>query len=77
MSISTTMQTTSKESMKPKITDPSEERCDTCQGIGLEKREVIVCDKCNGKKCMFCNSSGLSQHPYETCRKCFGSGQSL
>jgi len=49
-------------------------RCSECSGIGLIKKEIIICTKCNGIKCIFCRASGYKQMPYETCEKCDGCG---
>ena len=49
-------------------------RCIDCSGIGLIKKEIIICTKCNGIKCIFCRASGYKQMPYETCEKCDGCG---
>ncbi len=50
-------------------------QCSICNGSGYEKKEIIKCEYCNGKKCISCNSTGLKQQPYETCYNCFGLGE--
>ena len=64
-----TTQVPKKESAREKV------QCVVCVGVGLVKKDIIVCDTCNGIKCMYCNSSGLKQHPYEPCEVCDGSGE--
>ena len=49
-------------------------QCSECNGIGLCKKEIIICSICNGIKCVQCSESGYEQLPYETCVKCDGSG---
>ena len=49
-------------------------RCIDCSGMGVVKKEIIICTKCQGIKCIFCRSSGYKQMPYETCEKCDGCG---
>ena len=50
-------------------------QCKTCTGCGFVKTVTIICDTCNGKKCMYCNSLGLSQLPWSECPICYGSGE--
>ena len=50
-------------------------QCKVCTGFGLVKAEILVCDNCNGSKCMYCNSSGFKQQPYERCEVCYGDGE--
>lgn len=50
-------------------------QCNTCKGTGWVKREVEVCDQCNGIKCMYCNSSGYKAMPHDTCDTCCGEGE--
>lgn len=49
-------------------------QCVKCKGCGLIKQETIVCNLCNGKKCVMCGESGFSQLPYTTCIDCDGLG---
>lgn len=49
-------------------------QCIECSGIGLCKKETIICSVCNGIKCIQCGESGYEQLPYETCVKCDGIG---
>lgn len=55
----------------------TENQCKICIGVGLVKKEIIICDICDGIKCMFCNSSGYAQQPYEPCEACDGSGTQI
>jgi hypothetical protein len=48
--------------------------CEVCKGVGLIKYDIIVCDICEGKKCIKCNSRGLLRMPYDECYKCYGDG---
>ncbi len=50
-------------------------QCKTCVGCGFVKTESIICDLCNGNKCMNCNSIGLTQLPWSECPTCYGSGE--
>jgi len=50
-------------------------QCKTCIGCGFIKTESIICDLCNGTKCMNCNSIGLTQLPWSECPTCYGSGE--
>lgn len=50
-------------------------QCKTCTGCGFVKTVTIICDMCNGIKCMYCNSLGLSQLPWSECNICYGSGE--
>ena len=50
-------------------------QCAVCSGSGLVKKSVILCEKCDGKKCMFCGESGYAQQPYERCEACWGDGE--
>ena len=49
-------------------------QCSECCGIGLCKKKIIICQICDGIKCVQCGESGYEQQPYETCVKCDGSG---
>ena len=55
----------------------TEKQCKICFGVGLVKKEVIICSVCDGIKCMYCNSSGYEQLPYEPCEICDGSGTQI
>ena len=59
-------------SEKPHI---AQTRCKTCIGSGFVKTNSILCDVCNGRKCMTCNSLGLTQLPWSECPTCYGSGE--
>jgi DnaJ-class molecular chaperone len=50
-------------------------QCAPCQGIGLVKSEIELCDNCQGKKCMFCAESGYKSQPWILCQKCYGDGE--
>jgi hypothetical protein len=50
-------------------------QCKTCTGCGFVKTDSIICDICNGRKCMNCNSLGLTQLPWSECPTCYGSGE--
>ena len=50
-------------------------QCKTCTGCGFVKTTSIICDMCDGIKCMYCNSLGLSQLPWSECNICYGSGE--
>ncbi len=60
----------SNSSMKTK-----KEQCCICNGYGLVKSSLKMCQYCNGKKCMYCNSSGFEKQPYERCENCYGDGE--
>ena len=51
-------------------------QCSMCLGVGLIKKNIIICKYCNGNKCIRCGESGFYQKPYETCQKCDGLGNS-
>ena len=51
------------------------QQCPVCTGYGLVKKSIIICEKCDGIKCMYCNSTGLQQQPYERCENCYGDGE--
>ena len=53
------------------------EQCDNCKGVGLVKYHAIICQICEGKKCIQCNSRGISKMPYDECLKCEGTGTCL
>jgi DnaJ-class molecular chaperone len=55
----------------------TEKQCKICLGVGLVKKEVIICSVCDGIKCMYCNSSGYEQYPYEPCTSCDGLGTQI
>lgn len=48
--------------------------CLECNGIGLVKTKVKICEFCDGHKCIQCGSTGLEVKPYSECPKCDGSG---
>lgn len=48
--------------------------CFKCNGTGLIKTEVKICEFCDGYKCIQCGSTGLEVKPYSECPKCDGSG---
>ena len=50
-------------------------QCKTCIGCGFVKTDSIICDVCNGLKCMACNSLGLIQLPWSECPTCYSSGE--
>ncbi len=50
-------------------------QCATCKGIGWVKKEIEICQHCNGIKCMYCNASGYTTMPYDTCDTCYGEGE--
>ena len=50
-------------------------QCDDCNGSGFVKKIPIVCDICNGIKCINCKESGLIQRPYDLCNKCDSCGE--
>lgn len=54
---------------------PSITKCTTCGGSGFVKTDAIICDSCNGNKCMNCNSLGLTRLPWSECPICYGSGE--
>ena len=56
-------------------TTSSKSQCKTCIGCGFVKTDSIICDICNGRKCMTCNSLGLTQLPWSECHVCYGSGE--
>ena len=50
--------------------------CSKCKGTGYMKQVVVVCNRCNGKICMYCEyKGGYSVKPYETCNNCYGYGE--
>lgn len=52
-------------------------QCTDCNGYGMVKTDVEICEGCNGNKCMRCNSTGLSVMPYSDCSRCDRTGQIL
>ena len=64
-------------SVAPSITEriSVKTQCKTCVGCGFVKTDKIICDLCNGNKCMNCNSIGLTQLPWSECPTCYGSGE--
>ena len=50
-------------------------QCSICEGIGLVKSELELCDKCNGHKCMYCGESGYQSQPWVRCEVCYGDGE--
>lgn len=48
--------------------------CVLCNGVGLIKTEIKVCEFCDGYQCIQCGSTGLEVKPYSECPKCDGSG---
>ena len=63
--------------IEPSITERIivKSQCKTCIGCGFVKTDSIMCDVCNGRKCMTCNSLGLTQLPWSECPSCYGSGE--
>ena len=61
----------------PCVRDPTsiKSQCKTCTGCGFIKTNSIICDTCDGMKCMACNSLGLSRLPWSECHICYGSGE--
>ena len=61
----------------PCVRDPTsiKSQCKTCAGCGFIKTNSIICDTCDGIKCMACNSLGLSQLPWSECHICYGVGE--
>ena len=57
------------------VPEHTQTRCKTCVGCGFIKTKSIICDVCNGNKCMMCNSLGLIQLPWSECTICYGSGE--
>lgn len=60
-----------ENSIKKKI------QCPLCNGYGMLKTNVIICERCNGNKCIRCNSTGLYKMPYIDCSKCETTGEIL
>lgn len=50
-------------------------KCSICLGTGFEKYDPVICNVCDGIKCMMCNSSGLLVMPWDTCHECYGCGE--
>lgn len=50
-------------------------RCQKCEGTGFLKYDPIICNICDGIKCMFCNNTGLERMPWDLCDKCCGDGE--
>jgi|LakMenEpi03Aug12_release.lakeMendotaPanAssembly.Ray.scaffolds.fasta_scaffold3931723_1 hypothetical protein len=53
----------------------TKQQCTDCNGYGMVKTDVEICEGCNGKKCMRCNSTGLSVMPYSDCIRCDRTGE--
>ncbi len=53
----------------------TKKQCIDCNGYGMVKTNVEICDGCNGNKCMRCNSTGLSVMPYSDCSRCDRTGE--
>jgi hypothetical protein len=51
------------------------QQCPDCNGYGMVKTDVKICQICDGIKCMSCNSTGLEVMPYSDCSKCDRTGQ--
>lgn len=50
-------------------------QCPKCKGSGFLKYTTVICNICNGIKCMFCNSTGLDKMPWDLCSNCYGDGE--
>lgn len=48
----------------------TKQQCSNCNGYGMVKTDVKICEGCNGNKCIRCNSTGLSVMPYSDCARC-------
>ena len=61
----------------PTVRDPTsiKSQCKTCVGCGFVKTTSIICNTCDGIKCMACNSLGLTRLPWSECHICYGSGE--
>ena len=61
--------------MDRKIVKKTKIRCQICEGVGLVKSEVVLCDNCDGHKCMYCGESGYKSQPWTRCEVCYGDGE--
>ena len=50
-------------------------QCVTCNGYGMVKTEIEICNTCDGLKCVMCNSTGFSVLPYSDCGVCYRAGE--
>ena len=53
----------------------TKKQCHYCNGYGVIKTNVEICEGCNGNKCIRCNSTGLSIMPYSDCTSCDRTGE--
>ncbi len=53
----------------------NKKRCEKCVGSGFIKMIPIICNICDGIKCIQCNSKGITIMPYDLCERCDSSGE--